>query len=195
MMQKPSLAKWVWQRQWRISICSAELFLIVNTFEHAWFILFRTWLLSVRGWWRWALVSPDGVAPSQMVGVSASVNLLLHNRVQKFSSGAGSPRWSRKEGRKTVVVAECRRWCWCSCGGVRDGISSDNLCLCLPTRTSHFLWVGSYTEVVCVVETWPVKNENELTPQRAETRMITWMCGVKVTDRFTRSQLRQTRNR
>ena len=29
------------------------------------------------GWWRWALVSPDGVA-SQMVGVSASVNLPLH---------------------------------------------------------------------------------------------------------------------
>jgi len=27
------------------------------------------------GWWRWALVSPDGVAPSRMVGVSASVNL------------------------------------------------------------------------------------------------------------------------
>jgi len=28
-------------------------------------------------WWRWALVSPDGVAPSRMVGVSASVNLPL----------------------------------------------------------------------------------------------------------------------
>jgi len=32
----------------------------------------------------WALVSPDGVAPSRMVGVSASVNLLLHHKVQKF---------------------------------------------------------------------------------------------------------------
>jgi len=30
------------------------------------------------GWWRWALVSPDGVAPSRMVSVSASVNLPLH---------------------------------------------------------------------------------------------------------------------
>jgi len=28
---------------------------------------------NMGGWWRWALVSPDGVAPSQMVGVSASV--------------------------------------------------------------------------------------------------------------------------
>jgi len=37
------------------------------------------------------VVSPDGVAPSQMVGVSASVNLPLHHEVQKFSSGTGSP--------------------------------------------------------------------------------------------------------
>jgi len=43
------------------------------------------------GWWRWALASPDGVAPSQMVSVSASVNLPLHHKVQKFSSGTGSP--------------------------------------------------------------------------------------------------------
>jgi len=33
-----------------------------------------------------------------MVGASASVNLAL------FCSGAGSPGWSRKKGRKTVVV-------------------------------------------------------------------------------------------
>jgi len=56
------------------------------------------------GWWRWALVSLDGVALSRMVGVSASVNLPLHHKVQKFSSGAGSPGWSRKKGRKVVVV-------------------------------------------------------------------------------------------
>jgi len=36
-------------------------------------------------WWRWALVSPDGVAPSHMVSVSASVNLPLHHhKVHKF---------------------------------------------------------------------------------------------------------------
>ena len=39
-----------------------------------------------------------------MVSVSASVNLPLHHKVQKFSSGTGSPGWSRKEGRKMVVV-------------------------------------------------------------------------------------------
>jgi len=36
---------------------------------------------KVGGWWRLALVSPDGVAPSRMVDVSASVNLPLHHKV------------------------------------------------------------------------------------------------------------------
>ena len=40
--------------------------------------------LCYGGWWRWALVSPDGVVPSQMVGVSASVYLPFHHKVQKF---------------------------------------------------------------------------------------------------------------
>ena len=51
-----------------------------------------------------ALLSPDGVAPSRMVGVSASVNFPLNDKDQRFSSGTGSPGWSRKKGRKTVVV-------------------------------------------------------------------------------------------
>jgi len=59
---------------------------------------------NMGGWWRWALVSPDGVAPSRIVSVSVSVNLPLHHKVQKFSSGTGSPGWSRKKGHKTVVV-------------------------------------------------------------------------------------------
>ena len=58
---------------------------------------------KMGGCWRWTLVSPDGVAPSWMVGVSASVNLPLH-KVQKFSSGTGSPGWSRKRAVK-------RLWC------------------------------------------------------------------------------------
>jgi len=36
---------------------------------------------NMGGWWRWALVNPDGVAPSRMVDVSASVNLPLHHKV------------------------------------------------------------------------------------------------------------------
>ena len=50
------------------------------------------------------MVCPDGVAPSRMVSVSASVNLPLHHKFQKFSSGTGSPGWSRKKGCKTDVV-------------------------------------------------------------------------------------------
>jgi len=53
-------------------------------------------------WWRWALLSPDGVAPSRMVGVSASLNLHLHHKVQKFSSGTGLPGWSRKRAVKRL---------------------------------------------------------------------------------------------
>ena len=60
-------------------------------------------------WWRWALLSPDGVASSRMVGVSAAVSLPLHHEVQKFSSGTGSPGVSVKKGRKMVVVW---RWWW-----------------------------------------------------------------------------------
>jgi len=50
------------------------------------------------------MVSPDGVAPRRIVGVSASVNLPLHHKVQRLSSGTGSPGWFQKKGRKTVVV-------------------------------------------------------------------------------------------
>jgi len=59
---------------------------------------FHTWLFLLN--YSIYLVSPDGVAPSQMVGVSASVNLPLHHKVQKFSSGTGSPGWSQKRAVK-----------------------------------------------------------------------------------------------
>jgi len=39
-----------------------------------------------------------------LIECNASVNLPLHHKVQKFSSGTGSSGWSRKKGRKTVVV-------------------------------------------------------------------------------------------
>jgi len=49
-----------------------------------------------------------------MFGVSASVNLPLHHKVQKFSSGTGSPGWSQKKSRKTVVVVVVWKGCnWC----------------------------------------------------------------------------------
>jgi len=47
----------------------------------------------------WSGAPPDGHY--------ACVSLCLHHKVQKFSSGTGSPGLSRKKGRKTAVV-------WCS---------------------------------------------------------------------------------
>jgi len=32
-------------------------------------------------------------------------------------------------------------------------------------------------------ETWPVRKENEVALERAELRMVRWMCDVKVKDK------------
>jgi len=40
-------------------------------------------------------------------------------------------------------------------------------------------------------ETWPVRKENEVPLQRAEMRMVRWMCGVKLKDRFPSTELRE----
>jgi len=60
------------------------------------------------GWRRWALVSPDGVAPTRMVGVSASVNLPLHHKVQNSLLAPAHPGGPRKRAVK---------WLWW-CGGL-----------------------------------------------------------------------------
>jgi len=60
------------------------------------------------------------VAASRMVGVSASVNVPLHHKVQRFSSGTGSPGWSRKKGPKMVV-------CVCVCVYLTSFISGVRL--------------------------------------------------------------------
>ena len=39
-------------------------------------------------------------------------------------------------------------------------------------------------------ETWPVRKENEVALQRAEMRMVRWMCGVKLQDRVPSKELR-----
>jgi len=40
-------------------------------------------------------------------------------------------------------------------------------------------------------ETWPVRKENEVALQRAEMRMVRWMCSVKVKDRVPGKELRE----
>ena len=39
-------------------------------------------------------------------------------------------------------------------------------------------------------ETWPVRKENEVVLQRAEMRVVGWMCGVKLQVRVPSKELR-----
>ena len=40
-------------------------------------------------------------------------------------------------------------------------------------------------------ETWPVRKENVVALQRADMRMVRWMCGIKLKDRFPSKELRE----
>ena len=40
-------------------------------------------------------------------------------------------------------------------------------------------------------ETWPVRKENVVALQRAEVRMVRWMCGTKLKDRLPSKELRE----
>ena len=40
-------------------------------------------------------------------------------------------------------------------------------------------------------ETWPVRKESAVALQRAEMRMVRWMCGVKLKDRLPSKELRE----
>jgi len=40
-------------------------------------------------------------------------------------------------------------------------------------------------------ETWPVRKGNEVSLQRAEMRMVRWMCNVKAKDRVPSKELRE----
>jgi len=40
-------------------------------------------------------------------------------------------------------------------------------------------------------ETWPVRKENEVALQRAQMRMVRWMCNVKVKDTVPSKELRK----
>jgi len=40
-------------------------------------------------------------------------------------------------------------------------------------------------------ETWPVRKENVVALQRAEMRMVRWMCGVRLKDRLPSKELRE----
>jgi len=67
------------------------------------------------GWWRWALVSLDGVAPSRMVSVSAHVNLLrtIKSRSSLLVLAHPHPCGPRKRAVK---------WLWWWCDGAHRGV-------------------------------------------------------------------------
>jgi len=44
-------------------------------------------------------------------------------------------------------------------------------------------------------ETWPVRRENEVALQRAEMRMVRWMCDITVKDRVPSRVERETKIR
>jgi len=48
-----------------------------------------------------------------------------------------------------------------------------------------------HTNVLHGSETWPVKEKNVVALQRAEMRMVRWMCVVKLKDRLPRKELRE----
>jgi len=50
---------------------------------------------------------------------------------------------------------------------------------CVPSSMLH----GS--------ETWPVRKENVVALQRAEMRMVRWMCGVKLKDKLPSKEVRE----
>ena len=112
----------LWQRSRLMGFCTcAESYVVFNAGPYT-VLLDNSVCLNCRaielvknmgGWWRFALVSPDGVARSRMDSVSASVNLPLHHKVQKFSSGTGSPGMSRKRAVNGCVCVCCSKEnCW-----------------------------------------------------------------------------------
>jgi len=74
------------------------------------------------------------LALSRMDGVSASVNLPLHHKIQKFSSGTGSPGWSQKKGRKTVVVCDVTMFLSRTLSRILSVISQNSK---MPCDTEH----------------------------------------------------------
>jgi len=76
-----------------------------------------------------------------------------------------------------------------------DGINSGSWYLVVPLLTNRDISLIRRGRLYssCVQssmlhgsEIWPVRKENEVALQRAEMRMVRWMCSVKVKDKSSR---------
>jgi len=68
-----------------------------------------------------------------MASVSASVNLPLHHKVQKFSSGTGSPGWFRKRAVK-------RLWCGIQIQIYIDTLAAESRITCYEQKCLKAVW-------------------------------------------------------
>jgi len=60
-----------------------------------------------------------------------------------------------------------------------------------PLTRTLFLWLLYNIFMLHGSETWPVRKENKVALQRAEMRMVRWMCNVRVKDRVPGKELRE----
>ena len=84
--------------------------------------------------------------------MSASVNLPLHHKVQKFSSGTGSSGWSRKKGHKMVVL--------CCGGGAFSALAllvgrQERHLACKNLSDGVLAWLSVWSEMqmICICST------------------------------------------
>jgi len=69
-----------------------------------------------------------------------------------------------------------------------DGINSGSWYDCLSLTVRGRL----YSSMLHRSETSPVRKENEVALQRAEMRVVRWMCGIKLQDRVPSRVERET---
>jgi len=161
-MNRPnSCLDWVLSH-WAHSLCLDHFRVCMHVF-----CAYYRLLYVLGGWWRWALVSPDGVVPSWMinVSVSASVNLPLYHKVQKFSSGTRSPGWYRKKGHKTVVCVCVICFCIATWWDGPSGIEAWSLGPLLPSVLWH-CWLGHLIHKNSS-PIWPVVFSGTLNPTQS----------------------------
>jgi len=89
----------------------------------------------MAGWCRWALVSPDGVAPSLMVSVSASANLPLP---MKSRSSLLAPAHPGGPGKRAV---KWLWWWWYNDTVKNSSITTNHLYLILTFWSHHEVFI------------------------------------------------------